>query len=426
MEFLYFYRKQPVKDTGNKRREMKLLKLKLAVLLQVITFFSFAQGEFIIGIDRTTGTYVKTGPAIPGVTYIYPDDRAFDEGTSTFIFPGSLVSHRLYSIDVTNGATVNNPAINNILYFQFDNASGILYGLEQDNTNNVKNFIVINPATGTYTPLGTAIPGSSLYSGSYSAYDKLHHIYYFLDPPDNLYAIDAVSGTVLSSHLLSLLSGSESIQHFTVDNTTGTLYGLLQDNTTYTYFLVTIDPPTGTVTRIGAGTLAGSGNGSSAIDEANHQYVYLYSASGMYGIVTLDLLTGNMLYSNTIPLAINDNVFSLQCNNVTGKLYSIHWDDNIVTTGVSESTTPGSTRISPNPFYADAVLTAPECMKDASLLIFSITGQLVKKVQHISGQEVKLTREGLEAGLYYYRLMEDNTLLGADKNGSYGLRGVIY
>ena len=54
-------------------------------------------------------------------------------------------------------------------------------------------------------------------------------------------------------------------------------------------------------------------------------------------------------------------------------------------------------------------------MKDARLLIFSVTGQLVKEMNHINGMEVTVMREELEAGLYYYRLMEGDTLFAADK-----------
>lgn len=391
---------------------MKVSKISVTAVFYFICLFSFSQGEFIIEIDRATGSYVKTGPAIGGITYIYPDDRAFDESTGTFIFPSSLVAHRLYSIDVTNDSTVHSPLINNIFYFQFDNATGTLYGLEQDNANNQKNFISIDPASGVYTPLGSPVPGSSLFSGAFSAYDKLNHVYYFLDPPNRLYSIDALTGNVLANPPLVLAPG-ENIYHFA--SSSGTLYGLLHDNSIATFFLVTIDPLTGTITRIGPGTISGTGTGSSAIDEASHQYIYLYSGSGYYGIITMDLVTGAMIYCNTIPLALNDNVFSLQYDNVNQKLYSIHWDDEITTAGLTENDHRKTLRAYPQPFFAEVTIAAPVNMQNACMVIYNAEGQVVREIKNISGREITLKREDLAAGLYYYLLTEGGSVIGSDK-----------
>ena len=282
---------------------MKNSKSILFVLYNLIYLVSFSQnGEFVIKIDRTTGTFIKTGPAIAGITYIYPDDRTYDENTGTFIFPSAQINHALYSIDVSNGSIVNNPIINNIKTFEFDNVSNILYGLEPDNGNSVKNFIAINTVTGAYTQIGNSLPGSSTFSGGFSTFNKTNHIYIFLAPPNILYSINAANGSVISNPSLSLATG-ENIVNFSFDNSSGILYGLLQDNTVQKFFLVTINTTTGINTRIGSGTTLGYGNGSSTIDEANQQYIYMYSNSGGYAITTLDISTGNVIYNNFINLS---------------------------------------------------------------------------------------------------------------------------
>jgi hypothetical protein len=300
------------------------------ILFSLFSFSTFSQGEYVVEIDRTNGSFTKTGPAIAGITWIYPDDRTFDENTGTFFFPSSQINHCLYSIDVSNGSIISNPIIGNISSFQFDNASNILYGLEQDNANNVKNFISINPVTGTYSQIGNSLPNSSMFSGGYSTFNKINHTYIFLDFPNILYSINATNGNIILNPNLILASG-ESIVNFAFDNSANILYGLLQDynNGNPIYFLVTIDPITGTNTRIGSGTNFGIGGGSSAVDEINQQYIYLYhNGIGGFEITTLDISTGNVIYHSLInPISGSDNVYSLKYDNNQGKLYSIHWED---------------------------------------------------------------------------------------------------
>ncbi|HEY5123524.1 MAG TPA: hypothetical protein VIK14_07295, partial [Ignavibacteria bacterium] len=286
---------------------MKTIKYTLLILFNLFYSTTFSQGEFVVEINKTNGAFTKTGPAIAGITYIYPDDRTYDENTGTFIFPSSQINHSLYSINVSNGSIVNNPVIGNIQTFQFDNISNILYGIEQDNANNVKNFISINPVTGTYSQIGNSLPSSSTFSGNFSTFDKINHTYIFLAPPNILYSINATNGNIISNPSLVLASG-ESIVNFSFDNSSGILYGLLQDNNVQKYFLVTLNPTTGTNVRIGSGTTFGVGGGSSTIDETNQQYIYLYSSStaGGYVITTLDIATGNLTYNALVePFTAN-------------------------------------------------------------------------------------------------------------------------
>jgi hypothetical protein len=102
---------------------MRNKRFQIYLILSFISLCAFSQGEFIIKIDRTDGTFVKVGPAIADVTYIYADDRAFDEDSRIFYFTSSLKSHSLYGIKVSDGALLSRPNINYLVYFQFDNVS---------------------------------------------------------------------------------------------------------------------------------------------------------------------------------------------------------------------------------------------------------------------------------------------------------------
>ena len=389
-------------------------KYTLVFLFILIHTVSFSQGEFIVEIYRT-GTFNKIGPGIAGITWIFPNDRAIDENTGTFIFSSSLIEHWLYSINTSDGSIIYNPLINNILAFQFDNSNNILYGIEQDNANNVKYFISINPITGATTRIGNALPSSAMYGGHFSTFDEINHTYTFLAPPYVLYSIDAASGDVISSPNLSLASG-ESVGNFTYDNSTpaGILYGLLQDSNLGLYFLITIDPTTGAITRKGSGTSFGSGNaGSGTIDELNQQYMYMYSSqtAGGYAITTLDMATGNLDYNALIqPFTNNDNFFSLTYDQTQGRLFSIHWET--ITVGVElTAEKPSSFFLGqnyPNPFNPTTTIkySLPES-GFVNIAVYDLLGRevavLVSKEQSVGKYEINFDASDLVSGVYIYR-----------------------
>ena len=386
----------------------------------LLTFFSlfysllFSQGEFVVEIDNTNGTFIKTGPAIAGITYIYPGVRTYNENAGIYIFPSASTTHSLYSINTSNGSIVFNPVIGNISNFQYDNTSDTLYGLEQDNANNVKNFISIDPSTGNYTQIGNSIPGSGMCQG-YDTYDEINNIYIFLDSPYILYSIDAVTGNILSSPNLVLASG-EALVNFAFDNSTGILYGLLLDNNLQEYFLITINTTTGIITKINsAGLTSVLGSGSSAIDETNQYYICLYSDGGYYYVTTLSLATGNIVYHATMhPFNSMDNFISLKYDNVQNKLYSIHWEaDSLVS--VEQNRTNNHISFIPNPFSTLTTLHTNNDLRNATLTIYNSSGQTVRQEKNIYGKSFVLHRDNLQNGIYFYQLSQDNRIIRTGK-----------
>lgn len=377
----------------------------VALLLLLISVTSFSQAEFIVEIDRTNGNFIKIGSAIPGITHIFPDDRAFNENTGTFMFASSQIGHRLYSINTINGTMTSNPLIGDIYKFEFDNTTNMLYGLEQDNANNLKNFVTINTITGVPTIIGNPIPGSSFFSADYSTYDEINHNYIFLDSSNNppsllLYTLDANNGNIISNPLLTAIAG-ENIANITYDNTTGTLYGLLQDNNLQKFFLITISPTVGTYSKIGNGTPFGTGGGSATIDELNQEYIYMYSNSIGYNITTLDITTGNLAHNALIiPFTNNDNFFSVKYDNTQQRLYSIHWET--FSLGV-ESNNKTVISIYPNPTKEFATISLET---DATYTLINIQGQILQQDNFIIGDNTVDVSQYLN-GLYFINIKTD-------------------
>ncbi|TND07448.1 MAG: hypothetical protein FD123_3226 [Bacteroidetes bacterium] len=62
----------------------------------------------------------------------------------------------------------------------------------------------------------------------------------------------------------------------------------------------------------------------------------------------------------------------------------------------------------PNPFADETRIRSELFLKNATLSVYNALGQEIKRIKNISGQEIKLRRNNLPAGIYWIRLAEDN------------------
>jgi hypothetical protein len=311
---------------------MKVRKYTFAVIFSFCTCFIFAQAEYIVEFDRVNGGFTKIQPAVvQGITWVFPNMRAYKESNGSYIFQTSPAGpDHLYSVNVTTGSIISNPPFTNAdgAEFEFDNAAGTLYGLFFDQTNYY--LETIDLATGGHNNVSSVgIPNMGICQG-FSTFDEINH-QYLLASDNRLLSIDATTGLISSNAALSLLAGELLVcGSLSFDNSTGILYGLLWDqNITGKYFLVSINSTSGAITKIGSGTILLEQGGSSAIDKAHQQYVYLYASqlAGAYEIATLDIPTGNVVYNVVVAPFINiDNFYGLEYDNVRNKLCGIHWE----------------------------------------------------------------------------------------------------
>lgn len=85
-------------------------------------------------------------------------------------------------------------------------------------------------------------------------------------------------------------------------------------------------------------------------------------------------------------------------------------------TGIAQSV-PGNVYsfVYPNPFSTTATFNAHPAMKNATLRIFDLSGQLVRTASGISGEIVTISRNGLAAGIYFVRLEQDGKIVATEK-----------
>ncbi|MBP7497756.1 MAG: gliding motility-associated C-terminal domain-containing protein, partial [Bacteroidales bacterium] len=267
-----------------------------------------------------------------------PNIRAYNENDGIFIFNGGTsIPELLYSIDINKGVTIANPPYTKGGQYTYDNKTGTLYALIFEKSQSVYYLSKINPYTGeTLNISNNYIPNIGICQGFYT-FDEINHRFIILSNKE-IYTIDASSGVLISNPSLELLTNELIVcASLCFDNSKNKLYGLLWDPmVTKKYFLVSIDPSTGAISKIGTGSSIFEQGGSSAIDKANQQFLYLYSSVNQNGyvIATFDIKTGNVLYNKIIKhFNSTDNFFSLIYDNKREKLLSIHWlskiDNNI-------------------------------------------------------------------------------------------------
>lgn len=388
--------------------------LMLAFIFMLGAVCGHTQGEFVVRINPVTGEITKTGPAINGVEYIYADDRALNENSGTFFFPSDQPTKSIFQIKLADGSTISSPQSNMLSSYQFDNATGKLYGLDKDAVSDTKFLVEINPITGVSTPSGpTKLESTATYSGGFSTFDETNHRFIFLAPPNILYTLDAADGSVIFSP--DLMPGmNRSIVSFAYANKSETLYAMVKDNNDEKFYLSTIDPETGTGTIIGDGFLDAAGNGSAAIDEDGGRYYYLYydDTAAKYFIASVSLTTGEFLNKAVLPKDdSDDNFFSLKFNRSDQKLYSIHWDA-VIVSGVSDvHSTDKRVLIAPNPMTDRSTFYFEKPLDNAGIVIQNPVGQHVKTITSFTGQTLEMFRDGLPGGEYFFQIFEKGELL---------------
>jgi len=69
----------------------------------------------------------------------------------------------------------------------------------------------------------------------------------------------------------------------------------------------------------------------------------------------------------------------------------------------------------PNPFTDITTLSFSEPLLKASLIIYDIFGKEVKRLENLNGKEITISRNGLSKGMYFFRVVEGNTIVGKGK-----------
>ncbi len=87
-----------------------------------------------------------------------------------------------------------------------------------------------------------------------------------------------------------------------------------------------------------------------------------------------------------------------------------------VPAGINETKTQQRISISPNPFSTQTTLTLQGTYHNPSLFIYNLLGQEVRSIPIGTNTQITIPRGNLPAGMYFYKLIEDNKeVLGIGK-----------
>ena len=75
--------------------------------------------------------------------------------------------------------------------------------------------------------------------------------------------------------------------------------------------------------------------------------------------------------------------------------------------GINELEKTSSSMVFPNPFSLQATIRLDRAIRNGTLQLYNMFGQMVKSTRHLSGNEIPLTRENLNAGAYFYEVIEE-------------------
>lgn len=69
----------------------------------------------------------------------------------------------------------------------------------------------------------------------------------------------------------------------------------------------------------------------------------------------------------------------------------------------------------PNPFSSSTTLKTGSYLRNATLLVYNLYGELVKEIQNISGETIIFSRDNLPSGLYFLNIIEGSKIILSDK-----------
>lgn len=187
-------------------------------------------------------------------------------------------------------------------------------------TNGQNEYLaIVNSVNCSYNKFDS-IPNVHWIGVNSSAIDENNHRYFFIGTPtsytpSSLYIINTLTGGVMSSYKMISGTGDSLLIGLEYDNSSDTLYGILEANSEQNTYFVWIDLTSGAIHSISAIPDQGFAIGSSTYDKNHHRYFYT-AGNKQY---VIDARTGNVIFSYpTSPYN-----YLIKYNNTTDKLYGL-------------------------------------------------------------------------------------------------------
>jgi len=115
-------------------------------------------------------------------------------------------------------------------------------------------------------------------------------------------------------------------------------------------------------------------------------------------------------FTDRYLICVKDN-----SNTIFTSGYNSAWDCNLIYVGLNEINSDNNFNCYPNPFTTESTIQTDKGFKNATLTVYNSFGQQVKQFDNISGQTITLHRDNLTSGMYFFRFLQDDKVLGTGK-----------
>jgi len=136
------------------------------------------------------------------------------------------------------------------------------------------------------------------------------------------------------------------------------------------------------------------------------------------GVFATDLQTGNYFikvdWINTASVSTDTNGIIQTSVLLASGFHTVEIVQNFTSVFAIDKSKE-SIAVFPNPFTAETTLKSTRKFKNATLVIYDLLGREKMKVNNLSGNEFKITRENLSAGFYFIRLTENSRMIATTK-----------
>lgn len=107
------------------------------------------------------------------------------------------------------------------------------------------------------------------------------------------------------------------------------------------------------------------------------------------------------LYMDTTIKYVKNHLYNWICEGNSGIIEGIQSNATIT--------------IAPNPFAEETVVSVSTSMNNGTFILTDVLGKEIERYENISGKHFTLQKRNLRAGIYFYRLINDNNFLGSGK-----------
>lgn len=367
----------------------------------------FFDGTFLYGMTayggtNNKGTLFKITPNGTGYTKLL-DFTGVTNGSSPF---GSLVSDGTFLYGMTNSGGTND--------------LGTLFKIMPNGTGYTKLLDFTGITNGSYPYGSLFFDGSFLYGmTSNGGINDMGTLFKIMPNGTGYVKLLEFSGLINGSTPLdSLISDGTFLYGMTPNGGVygfGTIFKIMTNGTGYLKlydFDYTINGgyPRGSLTLVGDFLYGMAGGGTNNVGTL---FKIMHNGTGYLKLMDFAGVTngmnpfGSLIYDNNFLYGMTPNGGLVNAG-VIFKYY-----DN--TLNLEENNLEIVLTISPNPFFETTTLHTNIFLNDASLTVYNLSGQKVKKLENISGKTITIHRENLTNGIYLICLTQNGKIIAKKK-----------